>query len=294
METVTKTAINSNTGQHYLIEMPGPEPVRRAILDLEFPNEGIRVVVATQTLADKFQLSDEQKEAKNRSNLNVFRYDIVAPQFRRLLGEGELKQPGGARTRYFLPESVGAPPAVGMVERMAVNPNTGKEYRIMLPATPFVKQALLDFDYPATGIQIKDVAEALADQFALTDEQRNAKYNHGLVWRFYVNVSANTLVDSAKLLRLRRGWVTNPEQPDVEASDPNVETSDLDDDSPFSDGDMPSPEVVMERNYREHRDRLKKDLLQKVIDNPQIFLKNWFLTYLLKWGMAVHGQILKL
>lgn len=284
METVTKTAINPNTDQHYLIEMPGPEPVRQAILDLEFPKEGIRVVVATQRLADKFQLSNEQKNAKNRSNLNVFRYDVVAPQFRRLLGEGKLKQPGGARTRYFLPESVGVPPAVGMVERMAVNPNTGKEYKIMLPATPVVKQALLDFDYPASGIQIKDIAEALADQFELTDEQRKAKYNHGLVWRFYVNIAANTLVDSEKLLRLRRGWITNPEQPDVETSDSDVGALDADDDSPFSDGDTPSPEVVIERNYREHRDRLKKDLLQKVMDNPPDFFEELVLDLLVEMG----------
>ena len=286
METVTKTAVNPNTGQHYLIEMPGPEPVRQAILDLEFPNEGIRVVAATQRLANKFQLSDEQKDAKNRSNLNVFRYDVVAPQFRRLLGENKLKQPGGARTRYFLAESVSVPPAVGMVERMAVNSNTGKEEKIMLPATSVVKQALLDFDYPVSGIQIKDVAEALADQFALTDEQRNAKYNHGLVWRFYVNIAANTLVDSAKLLRLRHGWIINPEQPDVETSDPDVEASDGDDDSPFSDEGMPSPEVVIERNYREHRDKLKTDLLQKIIDNSPDFFEELVLDLLVKMGYA--------
>ena len=273
METVMKQAINRDTGQHYLIEMPGPEPVRQAILELEYPDDGFRVVVATEALAEKFQLSDEQKHAKNRSDLNVFRYDLVARQFQRLLGEGKLKQPGGPRTRYFLAESVDVPPAVGMVKITAVNPNTGEAYEIELPATRDIKQALLDFDYPASGIEIKDVAEALADQFALTDEQRDAKYKYGLVWRRYVNIAANTLVNSEELLRIRRGWITNPEQPDVE-------TSDADGDSPFSAGDTPSPEVVIEQNYQHHRDRLKEDLHQKIMDNPQIFLRNWFLTFL--------------
>ena len=138
------------------------------ILKLNYPDDGIRVVDATETLAETFQLSGDQKGAKNRSNLNVFRYDIVAPQFKRLLDEGKLKQPGGPRTRYFLAEGVSVPAAVEMVERTAVNSDTGEEYQITLPATSVVKQALLDFDYPMRmGLRIKDIAEALADEFAL-------------------------------------------------------------------------------------------------------------------------------
>ena len=277
METVMKQTINRDTGQHYLIEMPGPEPVRQAILELEYPDDGIRVVVATEALAEKFQLSDEQKHAKNRSDLNVFRYDLVARQFQRLLGEGKVKQPGGPSTRYFLAESVDVPPAVGMVKRTAVNPNTGEAYEIELPATRDIKQALLDFDYPASGIEIKDVAEALADQFALTDEQRNAKYKYGLVWRRYVNIAANTLVNSKGLLRIRRGWITNPERPDVEPSDAGG-------DSPFSAGDTLSPEVVIEQNYQHHRDRLKEDLHQKIMDNPPDFFEELVLDLLVKMG----------
>ena len=98
MKTATKRAVNTDTGQQYLIQMPGPESVRQAILELEYPQDGIRVVVATQKLAEKFQLSDEQKHAKNRSNLNVFRYDVVAPQFKWLLRNGKLVQPEGPKT----------------------------------------------------------------------------------------------------------------------------------------------------------------------------------------------------
>ena len=284
MKTVTKKAVNPDTGQHYLIEMPGPESVKQAILELDYPNDGIRVIAATEILAAKFQLSDDQKRAKNRSKLNVFRFDLVARQFQRLLGEGKLKQPGGPRTRYFLAKSVDVPPAVGIVKRTAGNPDTGEEYEIELPATHVVKEALLDFDYPASGIEIKDIAESLADQLVLTDEEKNARGNYGLIWRRHVNVAANTLVNSEKLFRIRRGWIVNPEQPNVDISEPGIEDSDSDDTSLFSDGDTLSPEVGIERNYREHRDRLKEELLQKIMENPPDFFEKLVLDLLVEMG----------
>ena len=94
---VMKKAFNPDTGQSYPIELPAPGVFRQAILELEYPTEGIRVVTATERLAEKFQLSDEQKSAKNKSDLNVFRYDAVAPQFKRLLREGKLEQPNGPK-----------------------------------------------------------------------------------------------------------------------------------------------------------------------------------------------------
>ena len=286
MKTVNKKTVNPYTGQIEFIEMPASEVVRKAIFELEYPPDGIRVVDATETLAEKFQLSDKQKRAKNRSDLNVFRYDVIAPQFRRLLGEGRLRQPRGPRTRYFLAGNVDVPSAVGIVERPAVNSDTGEGYQITLPATHDVKQALLDFEYPGSGIEIKDIAEALAGQFALTDEQRAARYKYGLVWKRHVNIAANTLVDSGKLLRIRRGWITNPEQPDVEILDSDAA-------SPFSDVEISSPEAGIAQNYRDHLDRLKEELLQKIMDNPPDFLRNWFLTFFLKWDMVIHGQMLK-
>ena len=277
MEIVTKTAVDPDTGQRYQIKMPAPEPVRQAILELEYPSDGIRVIDATEALAKKLQLSDEQKGVKNRSNLNVFRYDVVAPQFKKLLGEGKLTQPGGPKTRYLLAKDVVPPPAIETVVRQAVNPDTGEECQITVPVTHTVKQALLDFDYPASGIEIKNVAEALADQFALTDEEKNARYKYGLVWRRHVNIAANVLVNSGQLLRIRRGWIIDPEQSDVE-------TSDVDSASPFSDGDTPSPEAVIAQNYREHQDRLKAELLQKIMDNPPDFFEELVLDLLVKMG----------
>ena len=292
METVMKKAVNPDTGQHYLIEMPGPEPVRQAILALDFPSDGISVKDASVILAERFELSDEQKRAKNRGNLNVFRYDVVAPQFKWILREGELEQPRGPRTPYFLAGSssdssdteireTSPEPEYGSsaetVERTAVDPNTGEAYQIKLPATRIVKEALLDFDYPASGIEIKDIAKALADQFALTDKQKNAKYKYGLVWKRHVNIAANTLVNSGKLLRFRRGWITNPEQPDVEALD-------AEGDPLFSDGEILSLEAPIEQNYQEHRYKLKEELLQKIMDNPPDFFEELVLDLLVKMG----------
>ncbi len=288
METVMKNAVNSDTNRSYKIKMPGPEPVRQAILELEFPPDGIKIKDAARILAERFKLSDEQKNAKNSADLNLFRYNVVYPQFKRLLNDGKLEQPGGPRTPYFLAESslnapnIEAPEteeteAVDLVKRTALNRDTGKEYQIKLPATPTVKQALLDFDYPASGLAIKDIADALADQFALTDEQRNEQNKYGLIWKRHVNITANALVNSGELLRIKTGWITNPEQPDIE-------TSDADEDSPFSDGDTLSPEVVIKRNYQEHRDRLKEELLQKIMDNPPDFFEELVLDLLFKMG----------
>ena len=80
------------------------------------------------------------------------------------------------------------------VERTAVNPDTEEEYQVTLPPTPVVKEVILDFDYPASGIRIKDIAEVLADQLALTDDQRTASGKYGLVWKRHVNITANDLV----------------------------------------------------------------------------------------------------
>ena len=288
METVARKAVNPDTGQRYQVEMPVSQFVRQAILELDFTANGITVKEAAPILAEKFELSDEQKRARNTSNYNLFRHSVVSPQFKRLLEESKLEQPGGARTPYFLARSSNTnlaetspeyeeTPFVETVERTAVDSNTGEEYQIKLPATPVVKQALLDFDYPASGIKIRDVAEALADQFALTDDQRNAKGYYGLVWRHHVNITANTLVNSGQLLRIKIGWIIHPEQLDVDPSE-------ADSDSPFSDGDTPSPEVAIEQNYRDHRNSLKAELLQKIIDNPPEFFEELVLDLLVKMG----------
>ena len=293
METVMKKAFDRDTNQYYWIEMPVSATVRQAILDLDNLSNGISVRDASVALAEKLNLSDEQRHARNSSNLNLFRHNVVSPQFKWLLERNRLKQPEGPRTPYFPAGSSSDSPDSMLLEtspelewtssaesakRTAVNPDTKEEYEVTLPPTSVVKEALLDFDYPASGIKIKDIAEVLADQFSLTDDRRKARGRYGLVWKRHVNIAANTLVNSEQLLRIKRGWIANPEQPDVATSE------DADGDSTFSDGDTPSPEVRIAQNYREHQDRLKVELRQKIMDNPPDFFEELVLDLLVEMG----------
>lgn len=104
MKTVMKRAFDPSTEQAYEIKFPAPEEVKKAILELEFPHEGITVGEAAITLADIFQLSGEQREAKNRVGYKTFRYDIVMPAFKELSDERRLEQPKGPHTPYVRTE----------------------------------------------------------------------------------------------------------------------------------------------------------------------------------------------
>ena len=289
METQSQNAINPNTNQEYRIEFPTREAVRQAILDLEYPSDGITVKDATIILITKFNLSDEQKNAANRSKLNVFRYNVIAPQFRQLLQKGKLVQPGGPRTPYFLAGSENIPPetetkdnstesrdmsSVETTTRTAVD-SEGNEYDIEVPATNVVKNALCNFEYPPGGIRIKDVADALTGEFDLNDEQVNARHRNGFkIFLNHVNTAANALVNSEKLLKIRRGWIINPDQ--FEDITP--------DDMSSSGEDTPSPEVVMERSYQEIQNILERELLNKIKDNPPEFFEQLVLDLLVEMG----------
>lgn len=286
METQPQNAINPNTRQEYQIEFPARKLVRQTILELDYPDEGLRVRDAVNTLAEKFELSDEQKNAVNNSNLNVFRYNVVAPQFRQLLQKEELVQPGGPKTPYFLAGSVNIPPkddnftesrdvpSVETTIRIAVD-STGKEYEIEIPATRVVKDALCNFEYPPEGIRIRDAADALAGQFELNEEQVNARHRIGYkIFLNHVNTAVRALVKSEKLLRIRYGWIINPNQP--EEITPSVTSP--------SGEDTPSPEVVMERKYREIQNKMEAELLQKIKDNPPDFFEELVLDLLVEMG----------
>ena len=293
MKTVMKKAFNPDTGQYKQIEMPVPEVVRQEILKLEYPDDGISIKDASIILAERLQFSDKQKNARNSSNLNLFRHNVISPQFKYLLEAGKLEQPGGPRTPYFLAENssdssdtelregsyeYGEASAIETVERTAVDPDTGEECPIELPSTRVVKEALLDFDYPSSGIQVKDIAEVLADQFELSEEKRNARGEYGLVWRRHVNNTANILVKSEQLLRIKYGWIINLDQLEVE-------TSDIDEDSLFSEEETSPPEAVIAQNYRDHLGRLKEELRQKIMDNPPEFFEELVLDLYFQNGI---------
>ena len=293
METQSQNAVNPNTNQEYRIEFPTREAVRQAILDLEYPSDGITVKDATIILITKFNLPDEQKNVENRSKLNVFRYNVIAPQFRQLLQKGKLVQPGGPRTPYFLAGSENIPPetetknnstesrdmsSVETTTRTAVD-SEGNEYDIEVPATNVVKNALCNFEYPPGGIRIKDVADALTGEFDLNDEQVNARHRIGhKIFLNHVNTAANALVNSEKLLKIKRGWIINPDQFEVITPD----------DMSSSGEDTPSPEVVMERSYQDMQNNLERELLNKIKGNPPEFFEQLVLDLLV--GMGYGGS----
>ncbi len=109
METVIRKAQDPITAEEYEVELPAHEVVRKAILELNYPPDGIRVIDATHELSEKFLLSDKQKNAKRKRGeryLDVFRYDIVAPAFKYLLNKEKLKQPSGRGKPYVLPKKI--------------------------------------------------------------------------------------------------------------------------------------------------------------------------------------------
>ena len=110
MPTVTRTAFDPETEQEYEIEMPAPEEVGNAILELEFPPEGIRMKDAVDPLAENLRLTDGQRRAEISSGLTVFHYRIVHPAFQNLLREGALVQPNGKGTPYCLTQTTPRPP----------------------------------------------------------------------------------------------------------------------------------------------------------------------------------------
>ncbi|MDE0314198.1 MAG: restriction endonuclease [Candidatus Poribacteria bacterium] len=112
MKTVARNAVNPETGERFQIDFPAPELVRQAILELDYPPEGMRIKDAANILTDFFHLSAEQKNAKIISQgkyLDLFYYDI-ATAFRYLKRNGLVHQPGGKRKPYFLVEDEEPPP----------------------------------------------------------------------------------------------------------------------------------------------------------------------------------------
>ncbi|MDE0020540.1 MAG: restriction endonuclease [Candidatus Poribacteria bacterium] len=160
-----------------------------------------------------------------------------------------------------------------VAKRTIFNPDRNKEEQIELPASDAVKEALINFEYPASGIQNMDIADQLANQFDLSDKQRNAQHKSGyFVWRVHVNSVANRLVKSGKLLKIKYGWIAKIDSPDQES--PASEDSQSDE----------APEVAIERNYRTIRERLETELLQRIMDNSPEFFEELVLDVLVELG----------
>lgn len=113
MKREKRMAVDPTTGEKYEIELPNSEAVKQEILKLDYPTHGITKKEATEKLAEKFGLSDEQKAAKTKRGeryLGFFHYEVVGREFERLLREEKLKQPEGRGKAYVLSGDIPPPP----------------------------------------------------------------------------------------------------------------------------------------------------------------------------------------
>ena len=79
METVIKKAWNPITNEEYEIEMPAPQVIQEALLEINFPSGGILKKKIAEMLAERFSLTDEQRDAKFRGGKNgvlVFNFHL--------------------------------------------------------------------------------------------------------------------------------------------------------------------------------------------------------------------------
>lgn len=122
MKREKRMAVDPTTGEKYEIELPTSEAVKQEILKLDYPTHGITIKEATEKLAGKFGLSDEEKKAQTKRGeryLGFFHYEVVGPEFKRLLKEGTLKQPEGRGKPYILSGDIPPPsPSDGDIEEI--------------------------------------------------------------------------------------------------------------------------------------------------------------------------------
>ena len=112
MQTVVRKVCDPVTKQVYEIQLPADAEIKRAVPQIDFPPEGFGYREVATKLAEKFQLSDEQVNAKYKSQVEtnstetVWRDVLVFGIIRELTKEGKLAQPRGSRTPYVLAENI--------------------------------------------------------------------------------------------------------------------------------------------------------------------------------------------
>ena len=119
MKTEKRMAVDPTTEAKYEIELPTSEAVKQEILKLDYPSNGITIKEATEKLAEKFGLSDEQKAAQTKRGkryLGFFHYEVVGAEFKKLLREGKLKQPEGRGKPYVPSGKIPPSPSDGDIE----------------------------------------------------------------------------------------------------------------------------------------------------------------------------------
>ena len=162
------------------------------------------------------------------------------------------------------------------VVKIAWDPITEREYEIELPVESIVEMALLKLDYPTGGLHKTKIAEILAQQFALTNEQKNAKHKSGFrLFNYHVGRVTGVLIRSEKMVEAKRGWR------DINREQLSEQVGVIEQDSNIS---KSTPEKSIEENYQQIRKELATELLQKIKDNTPAFFEELVIDLLVAMG----------
>ena len=96
MEIETKKAWNLDTDQEYEIILPARHVMEEALLQFDYPSDGLHKKQVAEILAERFSLSDEQRNAKYKNGNRVFNVQLGL-MFARLVKLGEMRFGKGSR-----------------------------------------------------------------------------------------------------------------------------------------------------------------------------------------------------
>ena len=96
MEIETKKAWNLDTDQEYEIVLPARHVMEEALRQFDYPPDGLHKKQVAEILAERFSLSDEQRNAKYKNGNRVFNVQLGLV-FARLVKLGEMRFGKGSR-----------------------------------------------------------------------------------------------------------------------------------------------------------------------------------------------------
>ncbi len=159
------------------------------------------------------------------------------------------------------------------VWRTAIHPETKLEYKIEMQALKEIRQAILKLDFPPAGMTIKNAVEILAENFELSEEQKNAVYKSGT--NIFYSMVAHTFGVLLKKDKLKQP--KGKKTPFFPADAP------VDEPPGFFPGDTLIPESI-EEYYQKLRAKLANELLQQIKETQAAFFEKLVLDLLVKTG----------
>lgn len=96
MEIETKKAWNLDTDQEYEIVLPARHVMEESLREFDYPSDGLHKKQVAEILAEKFSLSDEQRNAKYKNGTRVFNLQLGFV-FARLVELEEMRFGRGSR-----------------------------------------------------------------------------------------------------------------------------------------------------------------------------------------------------